>query len=92
MQQRSGWFLAVLVIILLVVTVGLFPGDCLTRLKVPSGSVENSFWDPVTTCKTLSGIEWPGRSAGIRAVLLIDAGLLLIALVIQLVRRRKWAN
>ena len=86
--QRARWVLASIGVVMAVVTVALFPGECFTSLKVPAGAAaqgeEPPFDpDPVTTCETRAGIEWSSQSTGIAVVVGTDLVLLAIGLAIH---------
>ena len=90
---RSHWILGATGVALVAVTVGLLPGECLTRLKVPAVPAGGEFLnDPVTTCESLAGVEWPGRRMGQMGVVAIDLLLVATGLTLHVRRKRKQAT
>lgn len=92
-ERSTRWSIAVLAAGLLLVTIGLFPTDCLISEQVclqgePCPPLAKSW------CQSMSGIEWrvssgEGAQRGIGAVLLIDVLLIAIFVLWHRAHRNK---
>ena len=80
MQANRRWIIGAVVVGLVVVTAALFPTDCLIRMRVAAGEINSR---SVTTCQTLSGLEWPGMFIGIAALVGMDLPLLALAVALR---------
>ncbi len=74
---------------LVVVTIGLFPTDCLVSEKIPAGNFERRREE---TCQTLSGIEWSSQLGGIAVVVAIDLLLRAVGLATYVGKKRRYRS
>ena len=95
-RRPSLWVLGGIAAALVVVAVGLFPTECLTRLKVPAadavqGEEPPLDTDPVTRCETWLGVEWSSRATGKAVAVVTSLAALAVGLATFLAGKKKYA-
>ena len=68
-RRRSGLVMAAVAAAVVVITVGLFPGDCMVMTTITEGPTSMT---TETRCKTVVGLVWPGLALGASAVAILD--------------------